>query len=79
MKDKRIQGIMVSEMVNGGTEMMIGANRDPTFGPIVVCSLMNLLMFRLVVLVVPSSKSSRMFPSTCVLLLLSRTWISLRA
>ena len=38
MKDKRIQGIMVSEMVNGGTEMMIGANRDPTFGPIVVCS-----------------------------------------
>ncbi|KAK8815390.1 hypothetical protein WA158_003602 [Blastocystis sp. Blastoise] len=36
MKDKRIQGIMVSEMVNGGTEMMIGANRDATFGPIVV-------------------------------------------
>ena len=32
-------GIMVSEMVPKGLEMMIGANRDATFGPITVSGL----------------------------------------
>ena len=33
------RGIMVSEMVPKGLEMMIGANRDATFGPITVSGL----------------------------------------
>ena len=32
-------GILVSEMVPKGLEMMIGANRDATFGPITVSGL----------------------------------------
>ena len=32
-------GVMLYKMVPFGTEMMIGANRDPTFGPITVSGL----------------------------------------
>ena len=37
-------GIMVSEMVPKGLEMMIGANRDATFGPITVSGLGGILV-----------------------------------
>ena len=37
--DARIDGISVSEMVNGGIETVIGVNNDPTFGPVVVFGL----------------------------------------
>ena len=37
-------GIMVSEMVPKGLEMMIGANRDATFGPITVSGLGGVLV-----------------------------------
>ena len=37
-------GIMVSEMVPKGREMMIGANRDATFGPITVSGLGGVLV-----------------------------------
>ena len=38
-QDVEYHGIMVSEMVPKGLEMMIGANRDATFGPITVSGL----------------------------------------
>lgn len=37
-------GIMVSEMVPKGLEMMIGANRDATFGPITVSGLGGIMV-----------------------------------
>ena len=35
----RIQGVEVTEMVKGGTEMIVGAKIDPSFGPIVMVGL----------------------------------------
>ena len=37
-------GIMISEMVPKGLEMMIGANRDATFGPITVSGLGGIMV-----------------------------------
>ena len=37
-------GLMVSEMVPKGLEMMIGANRDATFGPITVSGLGGIMV-----------------------------------
>jgi acyl-CoA synthetase (NDP forming) len=43
VKDKapkaRIDGVLVSPMVGGGTEMILGAKHDPVFGPIVLVGL----------------------------------------
>jgi acyl-CoA synthetase (NDP forming) len=33
----RIDGVLVQQMVAGGTEMILGVKHDPTFGPAVVC------------------------------------------
>ena len=41
---KEYHGIMVSEMVPKGLEMMIGANRDATFGPITVSGLGGIMV-----------------------------------
>jgi acetyltransferase len=35
----RIEGVEVTEMVRGGTEVIVGARRDPAFGPIVMFGL----------------------------------------
>lgn len=35
----RIDGVLVSPMAKGGTEMILGAKRDPVFGPVVVVGL----------------------------------------
>jgi acyl-CoA synthetase (NDP forming) len=35
----RIEGYLVSEMVRGGTECILGVSRDPTFGPVVTFGL----------------------------------------
>lgn len=37
--DARIDGVLVSPMVNGGVEMILGAKIDPVFGPIVMAGL----------------------------------------
>jgi acetate---CoA ligase (ADP-forming) len=34
-----IEGIEVCEMVKKGTELIIGARRDPSFGPVIMCGL----------------------------------------
>jgi len=39
MPHARIQGIEVAEMVTSGVELIIGARRDPSFGPIVMFGL----------------------------------------
>ena len=38
-RDARITGVEVSEMIKSGTETIIGARRDPSFGPIVMFGL----------------------------------------
>lgn len=35
----RIDGILVVPMISGGLELILGLNRDPVFGPVVVCGL----------------------------------------
>ncbi|WP_426954340.1 acetate--CoA ligase family protein [Muricoccus radiodurans] len=35
----RIEGVLVSPMVRGGTEMILGTKRDPVFGPVVLVGL----------------------------------------
>jgi acyl-CoA synthetase (NDP forming) len=35
----RIDGVLVAPMVGGGTELILGAKRDPVFGPVVVVGL----------------------------------------
>ncbi len=35
----RLQGVLVSPMVRGGTECILGAHRDPVFGPVVMFGL----------------------------------------
>ena len=37
--DARLDGILVSPMVSGGVECILGVNRDPVFGPVVVFGL----------------------------------------
>lgn len=37
--EARIEGILVSRMVGGGTETLIGVQRDPVFGPVVAFGL----------------------------------------
>lgn len=34
-----VEGILVSPMVTGGIEMILGVQQDPTFGPVVMCGL----------------------------------------
>ena len=38
-QDAIIEGIEVCEMVKPGTEIIVGARRDPSFGPVVMCGL----------------------------------------
>jgi len=33
----RVDGVLVQRMVNGGTEMILGVQYDPSFGPAIVC------------------------------------------
>ena len=37
--DAHIDGVLVSPMVNGGVEMILGAKTDPVFGPVVMAGL----------------------------------------
>jgi acyl-CoA synthetase (NDP forming) len=37
--DARIDGVLVCEMVSGGTEMVVGVSHDPLFGPVVMAGL----------------------------------------
>jgi acyl-CoA synthetase (NDP forming) len=37
--DARIEGVLVCEMVSGGTEMVVGVSQDPLFGPVVMAGL----------------------------------------
>jgi len=37
--DARISGMLISEMVSGGVEVMVGVSRDPIFGPVMVLAL----------------------------------------
>jgi len=37
--DAVIEGIAVAEMVKKGVELIVGARRDPSFGPVVMCGL----------------------------------------
>ncbi len=37
--DAKIEGVEVTEMVRKGTELIVGARVDPSFGPIVMCGL----------------------------------------
>ena len=37
--DAKIEGVEVCEMVQGGVELIVGARRDPSFGPMVMCGL----------------------------------------
>ncbi len=39
LPDAKIDGYLVSEMVTGGTECILGVSRDPTFGPVVTFGL----------------------------------------
>ena len=39
MPQARIDGVVVAPMVSGGVEMILGAVRDPVFGPVVMCGL----------------------------------------
>ena len=34
-----VEGILVSPMITGGVEMILGVQHDPTFGPVVMCGL----------------------------------------
>jgi acetate---CoA ligase (ADP-forming) len=38
-KKARIEGVLVSEMVTGGVEMLIGVSQDQLFGPVVTIGL----------------------------------------
>jgi acyl-CoA synthetase (NDP forming) len=40
----RLDGVMVSPMVSGGVETIIGVHRDPVFGPTVLCGLGGVLV-----------------------------------
>ncbi len=39
LPDARIEGYLVSEMVTGGTECILGVMRDPSFGPVITFGL----------------------------------------
>ena len=34
--DARLDGVIVSEMVSGGFELLAGSDNDPAFGPVIV-------------------------------------------
>ena len=34
-----VNGVLVQEMVAGGTEVIVGMSRDPQFGPVIACGL----------------------------------------
>ena len=38
-KDAQIEGIMISPMERGGVEVIVGATRDPQFGPVIMFGL----------------------------------------
>jgi acyl-CoA synthetase (NDP forming) len=38
-KSGRVDGVLVSELVTGGVEMVVGASQDPLFGPVVMVGL----------------------------------------
>ncbi|MGZ4678261.1 MAG: acetate--CoA ligase family protein, partial [Acidimicrobiia bacterium] len=38
-KSARIEGVLVSEMVTGGVETVVGVSQDPLFGPVVMAGL----------------------------------------
>ncbi len=35
----RIEGVLLTPMASGGTELILGSTRDPVFGPVVLCGL----------------------------------------
>ncbi len=37
--DARLDGVLVQEMVSGGREIIVGVNRDPQFGPVIMFGL----------------------------------------
>jgi acyl-CoA synthetase (NDP forming) len=37
--DARVEGVLVSELVSGGVEMVVGVSQDPLFGPVVMLGL----------------------------------------
>ena len=39
MPEAKIEGVEISEMVQSGVELIVGARIDPSFGPIVMCGL----------------------------------------
>jgi acyl-CoA synthetase (NDP forming) len=42
--DARIDGVLVSPMVEGGVEMIVGLRRDPAFGPVLLCGMGGLFV-----------------------------------
>ncbi len=38
-RNAELDGVLVSEMVTGGTEMVVGVSSDPLFGPVVMTGL----------------------------------------
>lgn len=36
---RSVEGFLVQRMISGGLEMIVGGNRDPQFGPVVMCGL----------------------------------------
>lgn len=37
--DAKIDGVLIQEMLNKGTEVIVGVNNDPQFGPMILCGL----------------------------------------
>jgi acyl-CoA synthetase (NDP forming) len=43
-RDVRLDGVLVSEMVTGGVETVVGVSQDPLFGPVVMAGLGGILV-----------------------------------